>query len=383
MAIAQKLAGYSLGAADLLRRAMGKKKKEILDKEYVPFSDGMKANGYSDGAIKTLWDILVPFSDYAFNKAHTAGYGLVSLLDRLPQGQLPGRVHGGAAHLASATTRTRPRSTSPSAGAWASRCCRPTSTTPTATSPRAAPTSASACRRSATSAPTSSTSIVRDPQGQGRVRRLLRLPAQGRRGRLQQEDRRVADQGRRVRLARAHAARACSRSTPRRSTRSWTPSATRRSASSTCSAAVDDDGAGDGGDRSTSPIPIGEWDKTDLLAFEREMLGLYVSDHPLLGVEHVLAGAVDMSVAGARRARRRHAPSRSAASCPASPARSPSRATPWALGARWRTSTARSRCCSSRRPTSARAVTSPRTPSCSSRAGSTGARTSRSSSRWR
>ena len=78
MAIAQHVAGYSLGAADLLRRAMGKKKKEILDKEYVPFSEGMKANGYSDGAIKTLWEILVPFSDYAFNKAHTAGYGLVS-----------------------------------------------------------------------------------------------------------------------------------------------------------------------------------------------------------------------------------------------------------------------------------------------------------------
>ena len=77
---------------------MGKKKKEILDKEYVPFRDGMKANGYSDGAIKTLWDILVPFSDYAFNQAHTAGYGLVSLLDGLPQGELPGRVHGGAAH---------------------------------------------------------------------------------------------------------------------------------------------------------------------------------------------------------------------------------------------------------------------------------------------
>ena len=38
----------------------------------------MRANGYSDEAIKTLWDILVPFSDYAFNKAHTAGYGLVS-----------------------------------------------------------------------------------------------------------------------------------------------------------------------------------------------------------------------------------------------------------------------------------------------------------------
>ena len=78
LAVAQKLAGYSLGQADLLRKAMGKKKKEILDAEYVPFSDGMKANGYSDAAIKALWDVLVPFSDYAFNKAHTAAYGLIS-----------------------------------------------------------------------------------------------------------------------------------------------------------------------------------------------------------------------------------------------------------------------------------------------------------------
>ncbi len=78
MAIAQKVAGYSLGQADLLRRAMGKKKKEILDAEFMPFSDGMKDSGYSPPAIKALWDILVPFSDYAFNKAHTAAYGLVS-----------------------------------------------------------------------------------------------------------------------------------------------------------------------------------------------------------------------------------------------------------------------------------------------------------------
>ena len=76
--IAQKLAGYSLGKADMLRRAMGKKKKEVLDAEFVPFEEGMLANGYSKAAIKTLWDILVPFSDYAFNKAHTAAYGLVS-----------------------------------------------------------------------------------------------------------------------------------------------------------------------------------------------------------------------------------------------------------------------------------------------------------------
>ena len=78
MAIAQKLAGYTLGKADLLRRAMGKKKKEILDKEYAGFAQGMKDNGYSEAAVKTLWDILLPFSDYAFNRAHSAAYGLVS-----------------------------------------------------------------------------------------------------------------------------------------------------------------------------------------------------------------------------------------------------------------------------------------------------------------
>ena len=76
--IAQKLAGYSVGKADLLRRAMGKKKKEILEKEFEPFAGGMRANGYSDSAIKAIWDIMVPFSDYAFNKAHAASYGLVA-----------------------------------------------------------------------------------------------------------------------------------------------------------------------------------------------------------------------------------------------------------------------------------------------------------------
>ncbi|WP_409048606.1 DNA polymerase III subunit alpha [Microbacterium sp. HA-8] len=78
MAIAQKVAGFSLGQADILRRAMGKKKKSELDKQYEGFQAGMHANGYSDAAVQMLWDILLPFSDYAFNKAHSAAYGLVS-----------------------------------------------------------------------------------------------------------------------------------------------------------------------------------------------------------------------------------------------------------------------------------------------------------------
>ena len=115
MAIAQKVAGYTLGQADLLRKAMGKKKKEILDAEYVPFSEGMKANGYSEAAIKALWDTLVPFSDYAFNKAHTASYGLISYWTAYLKAHYPRRIHGGPAHLGAATTRTSPRSTSTSA----------------------------------------------------------------------------------------------------------------------------------------------------------------------------------------------------------------------------------------------------------------------------
>lgn len=78
MKIAQDLAGYSLGKADLLRRAMGKKDKEKLKKEFDGFKAGMLGNGYSEEAIQALWDVLLPFSDYAFNRAHTAAYGLIS-----------------------------------------------------------------------------------------------------------------------------------------------------------------------------------------------------------------------------------------------------------------------------------------------------------------
>ena len=57
---------------------MGKKKKAELDAQFETFSGGMAARGYSANAIKTLWDILLPFSDYAFNKAHSAAYGMLS-----------------------------------------------------------------------------------------------------------------------------------------------------------------------------------------------------------------------------------------------------------------------------------------------------------------
>ena len=78
MKISQKVANYTAGQADGFRKAMGKKKPEVLEKEFINFEGGMKANGYSKEAIKVLWDTILPFAGYAFNKSHAAGYGLVS-----------------------------------------------------------------------------------------------------------------------------------------------------------------------------------------------------------------------------------------------------------------------------------------------------------------
>ena len=78
MEIARQLAGYSFGRADMLRKAMGKKRPEVLAKEFEPFSAGMRERGYSQQAIDALWETLVPFAEYGFNKAHSAAYGVIS-----------------------------------------------------------------------------------------------------------------------------------------------------------------------------------------------------------------------------------------------------------------------------------------------------------------
>ncbi len=78
MRIAQKFAGYSLADADNLRKACGKKIREMIAKERVKFVTGCENNGYGE-ALGTKWfDIIEPFADYAFNKSHSYGYGLVS-----------------------------------------------------------------------------------------------------------------------------------------------------------------------------------------------------------------------------------------------------------------------------------------------------------------
>lgn len=76
--IAVDIAGYSMGAADILRRAMGKKKVDVMKKEEVVFKEGVMKRGLSEEIADQLWKYLLPFADYGFNKAHAAGYAVLA-----------------------------------------------------------------------------------------------------------------------------------------------------------------------------------------------------------------------------------------------------------------------------------------------------------------
>ena len=78
MQIAQEMAGYSLGGADLLRRAMGKKKPEEMEKQRSTFEDGAKNNGIDPELAMKIFDLVEKFAGYGFNKSHSAAYALVS-----------------------------------------------------------------------------------------------------------------------------------------------------------------------------------------------------------------------------------------------------------------------------------------------------------------
>ncbi|MGA1061696.1 MAG: DNA polymerase III subunit alpha, partial [Ilumatobacteraceae bacterium] len=78
MRVAQKFAGYTLAEADNLRKACGKKVRELMAKERATFEDGCERTGYGRNMGRQLFDVIEKFADYAFNKSHTFGYGLVT-----------------------------------------------------------------------------------------------------------------------------------------------------------------------------------------------------------------------------------------------------------------------------------------------------------------
>jgi DNA polymerase-3 subunit alpha len=78
MQAAQKMAGYTLGGADLLRRAMGKKKPEEMEKQKSIFLDGAQKNGHADADAARVFDLMAYFAGYGFNKSHSAAYALIT-----------------------------------------------------------------------------------------------------------------------------------------------------------------------------------------------------------------------------------------------------------------------------------------------------------------
>lgn len=78
MRVAQKLANYTLEEADNLRKAMGKKKREIIKAHREKFAEGCEKNGYGIKFGHEMFDIIEPFADYSFNKSHSVGYGYIA-----------------------------------------------------------------------------------------------------------------------------------------------------------------------------------------------------------------------------------------------------------------------------------------------------------------
>ncbi len=291
IAIAQKVAGFSLGRADLLRKAMGKKNKEILDKEYVNFEAGMVAGGFGKNAIKKLWDTLIPFSDYAFNRAHSAGYGLVSYWTAYLKANFP------TEYMAALLTSVR--DDKDKSALYLNECRRmgikvlppdvnesASDYTPLGADIRFGLTAIRNVGENVVA------SIVTNRASKGRYLSFGDF--------LSKVDQQVCNKKTIESLIKAGAFDSLD--------------ATRRGLMMVYLEAIDSVseakraeaigqfdlfGSSDGA-ASTSvsdvelDIPKDEWDKNLLLSYEREMLGLYVSDHPLLGIEHVLRAAVDM-----------------------------------------------------------------------------------------
>jgi DNA polymerase III subunit alpha len=294
IAIAQKVAGYSLGAADLLRRAMGKKKKAELDAQYETFSAGMRERGYSDHAVKTLWEILVPFSDYAFNKAHSAAYGLIAYWTAYLKANYPAEY---MAALLTSMKDDKDRS-----AIYLAECRRMGISVlpPDVNSSEAEFTPRGKDIRFGLSAVRNVganvvASIVEARQEKTEFADFADF--------LRKVDATVCNKRTIEALIKAGAFDSL-RHSRRGLMHVYEPAVDAVLDTKRAEAIGQFDLFGAmqmPGDTPTDifavQVPDGEWDKSVLLGFEREMLGLYVSDHPLFGVEHILAGAADISIA--------------------------------------------------------------------------------------
>ncbi|MFL6090809.1 MAG: DNA polymerase III subunit alpha [Aeromicrobium sp.] len=288
MSIAQELAGFSLGKADNLRRAMGKKDKEKLAKEFEGFEAGMLERGFSKGAIKTLWDILVPFADYAFNKAHSAAYGVLSYWTAYLKAHYPAEFM--------AALLTSVKGDKDKSAIYLNECRR---------------LGINVLVPDVNESMSNFTSVGDDIRfGMSAVRNVGEnvvagvVAAREEKGKfsdfsdfldkvpLSVCNKRVLDS-----LIKAGAFDSLGHR--RRPLAAIAEDAVDQYVDLKRNAAIGQDSLfggldDDGFNGITVSIPaMQDWEKSQLLAFERDMLGLYVSDHPLLGMEHVLKANSD------------------------------------------------------------------------------------------
>ncbi|MFI9821312.1 DNA polymerase III subunit alpha [Streptomyces sp. NPDC052013] len=292
---AQIIAGYSLGEADILRRVMGKKKPEELEKNFVIFQAGARKNGYSDEAIQALWDVLVPFAGYAFNKAHSAAYGLVSYWTAYLKANHP------AEYMAALLTSVK--DDKDKSAVYLNECRRMgIKVLPPNVNESEANFAAqgddvilfglSAVRNVGTNVVES---IIKCRKAKGKYTSFPDY--------LDKVDAVVCNKRTTESLIKAGAFDSLGH-TRKGLTAQYEPmidnvvAVKRKEAEGQFDlfGGMGEEEAGEPGFGLDVEFTTDEWDKTYLLAQEREMLGLYVSDHPLFGLEHVLSDKADAGI---------------------------------------------------------------------------------------
>ena len=291
LAIARKVAGFTLGRADLLRKAMGKKDKKILDKERVHFEEGMKSNGFSEDATEKLWQTLIPFSDYAFNRAHSAGYGLLSFWTAYLKANYP------AEYMAALLTSVR--DDKDKSALYLNECRRmgikvlppdvnesDSGYTPIGKDIRFGLTAIRNVGENVVA------SIIENRKIKGKYVSFGEF--------LAKVDAHVCNKKTVESLIKAGAFDSLAH-TRRGLMMVYLEALDAVGEAKRAEAIGQFDLFGSANTNSSVSgvdldIPNSEWEKMMLLGYEREMLGLYVSDHPLLGVEHILKSVADFSI---------------------------------------------------------------------------------------
>ena len=315
MRVAQKFAGYTLAEADNLRKACGKKNRALIQAEREKFVAGCVTEGYGETLGTALFDIIEPFADYAFNKSHSYGYGFIAYQTAWLKAHYP------VEYLASLLTSVKDNKDKTAVYLGECRSLGIEALVPDVNRSLAefaadfsAGEGAIGTSGDSPGAITFGLAAVRNVgRGPGRphrrrargrraLRRLLRLLPAGRPPGAQQADHRVADQGRRLRLPRPSPPGPVPRLRGDRRPHPGAPARARCRGDLAVRHArgAEPTGQTTGFADTRLPIPDTEFDKSQRLAFEKEMLGLYISDHPLMGLEGSLARLTDCTLAELR-----------------------------------------------------------------------------------